>query len=452
MRSDWKEYKLSKIIEIIGGGTPKTTNKDYWNGEIPWLSVVDFNNDDRYVLHTEKTITKVGLKNSSTKLLAEGQIIISARGTIGALAQLKYPMAFNQSCYGIKAREEFAHNDFIYYLLKNTINNLKQISHGAVFNTITRDTFNAIDVKVPGKDTQLKISKVLGSLDDKIANNNRLNQTLEEIAQALFKSWFVDFDPVKAKIQAKAEGKDPQMAAMMAISGKKQQEIQQLPQEKQNELAQTASLFPDKLMESELGLIPEGWELKPLYETAEYVNGGAFKTKDFSESKQGLPIIKIVELKSGLSSQTKYTEKNIPVKYKINNDDMLYSWSGSPETSLEVFKWYGGPGWLNQHIFKINTVRIEQKVFVYYLLKFLKPQLINIAKNKQTTGLGHVTVADMKRMQVVVPDDNSCQLIKNHFISLFEQVSNCMKQNSVLSQQRDTLLPKLLSGEIIIND
>lgn len=100
------KYKLSEIMDLIGGGTPKTSVAAYWGGDIPWLSVKDFNNDNRYVYETEKTITQEGLNNSSTKLLERDDSIISARGTVGEMAMIPFPMAFNQSCYGLRAKKE----------------------------------------------------------------------------------------------------------------------------------------------------------------------------------------------------------------------------------------------------------------------------------------------------------------------------------------------------------
>ena len=191
-------YKLSEILTLIGGGTPKTTNPSYWGGNIPWLSVVDFNNDNRYVHTTEKTITEEGVENSSTKILPQSSLILSARGTVGALAQLAKPMAFNQSCYGIIAKEQTT-NDFLYYLLKNVVEDLQAKGHGSVFNTITRDTFDTITVDLPPLDEQKRIAEILGSLDDKIELLQKQNKTLEDMAKALFKSWFVDFDVVRAK-------------------------------------------------------------------------------------------------------------------------------------------------------------------------------------------------------------------------------------------------------------
>ena len=190
--SEWVEVKLGQVIEIIGGGTPKTTNSAYWNGSIPWLSVVDFNTGSKYVSVTEKSITELGLNKSSTNILNVGDIIISARGTVGALAVLKREMAFNQSCYGIRSKKEVSSSDYIYYLLKDTINDLKQISHGGVFDTITRSTFDEINILLPPLPEQQAIASVLSALDDKIDLLQRQNQTLEQMAATLFRQWFIE--------------------------------------------------------------------------------------------------------------------------------------------------------------------------------------------------------------------------------------------------------------------
>ena len=181
--------KLSDLIEIIGGGTPKTSVNEYWNGSIPWLSVKDFNNDERYVYETEKCITEEGLAHSSTKLLQKDDIIISARGTVGEIAMIPFPMSFNQSCYGIRGKKHLIDNTYLYYLIKNSIKSLKKITHGSVFDTITRDTFKNIEVNIPSINLQIKIAEILSTLDDKIELNNQINKNLEQQAQAIFKSW-----------------------------------------------------------------------------------------------------------------------------------------------------------------------------------------------------------------------------------------------------------------------
>ena len=195
----WQKVKLSEICEIISGGTPKTSISEYWNGDIYWLSVKDFNNDNRFVYDTEKKITKIGLENSSTNLLQYGDIIISARGTVGELAMIPYDMAFNQSCYGLRAKGNID-CFFLYYLVKDNLHVFRKNTHGSVFDTITKDTFGRINFILPPLPIQKKIAAVLSALDDKIELNNKVNQNLEQQAQAIFKSWFVNFEPFGGKM------------------------------------------------------------------------------------------------------------------------------------------------------------------------------------------------------------------------------------------------------------
>lgn len=172
------KYKLSEIMELIGGGTPKTSVDEYWGGEIPWLSVKDFNNDNRHVYKTEKTITDMGLQNSSTKLLRPGDSIISARGTVGEIAMIPFPMAFNQSCYGLRAKPDIVDSTYLYYLVKHNVTVLKKNTHGSVFDTITRETFSNIEVDIPAVECQKKIGGILSNLDDKIELNIEINENL----------------------------------------------------------------------------------------------------------------------------------------------------------------------------------------------------------------------------------------------------------------------------------
>ena len=173
------KYKLSEIMDIIGGGTPKTSKPEYWNGDIPWLSVKDINNDYRYVYETEKTITQAGLDNSSTKILKRNDSIISARGTVGEIAMIPFSMAFNQSCYGLRAKESLVDAEYLYYLIKHNVVILKKNTHGSVFDTITRDTFDGIEVELPSLQEQKVVASILRDLDDKIEVNNEINNNLQ---------------------------------------------------------------------------------------------------------------------------------------------------------------------------------------------------------------------------------------------------------------------------------
>ena len=204
--AEWLKTTLIDIVELIGGGTPKTSKAEYWGGNINWLSVKDFNNENRYVYSTEKTITEEGLNNSSTKLLKKDDIIISARGTVGELAMIPFPMAFNQSCYGIRAKEGID-SIFLYYLIKNSVRKLKAITHGSVFDTITRDTFANIEVAIPDIKTQHRIAKMLADIDDKVENNQRINNNLAP-------------HPYKVRIAAKHRRQTPQTNGRLRTDGK----------------------------------------------------------------------------------------------------------------------------------------------------------------------------------------------------------------------------------------
>lgn len=249
---------------------------------------------------------------------------------------------------------------------------------------------------------QRRIAAVLGALDDKIELNRKMNRTLEAMAQAIFKSWFIDFDGV-----------------------------------------------PDsEMVESELGLIPRGWQLRSLYSSAAYINGAAYRKFHFSNEPCALPIIKIAELKNGVYSRTKFTTTTLADKYRIDDREMLFSWSGNPDTSIDTFIWTGGPAWLNQHIFRVIPHRAEDWYFIYYLLKHMKPVFAEIARDKQTTGLGHVTARDMKRLQVIQPDEPTLRRFNGVVGPFFERWYANLIQSQTLTALRDTLLPKLISGEI----
>ena len=180
---------INEIAYIISGGTPKTTVREYWDGNIPWLSVKDFNSDSKYVYSAEKSITELGLKQSAANLLQHEDIIISARGTVGLIAKISQPMAFNQSCFGIRSKGE-VDQDYLYYAMKYSVASLKSLTQGSVFSTINRATFNKWKIPVPTINVQREISTILSSIDKKLAVNNQLNDYLAEIADSLFINTF----------------------------------------------------------------------------------------------------------------------------------------------------------------------------------------------------------------------------------------------------------------------
>jgi type I restriction enzyme S subunit len=310
---------------------------------------------------------------------------------------------------------------WLYYAIK--YHKLGEIDDGSPIPSTTRSAVYVRDMQVPPLAEQKAIAAVLGALDDKIELNQRMNATLEAMARALFQSWFVDFDPVRAKL----DGSQPTGLD-----------------------AATAALFPATFQDSPIGYIPCGWAAVPLYGTAQWVNGAAFKSEDFCAAGDGLPVIKIAELKDGIGAQTKWCQRQADPNQIIDTGDPLYSWSGSPDTSLEAFLWSGGRGLLNQHIFKVIVPTATQKHFVYYLLQYLRPVLVETARNKQTTGLGHVTIADMKRLLVCVPSKEVLAAFDRSVAAIFDRAFANTLESRTLATLRDTLLAKLLSGDLSV--
>ena len=385
---DWKEYKYTELASLIGGGTPKTSETSYWNGNIPWLSVKDFCGNSKYVYKTEKHITELGLRNSSTKLLHRGDIIISARGTVGEIAMLPRDMAFNQSCFGIRANAKVINNHYLYYLTKTKVRELQNSSHGSVFDTITKDTFENIHCSIPNINEQIKIAAILSSFDDKIELNRRINDNLEQQAQALFNHYFIE--------------------------------------------------HPNLLGDYRIG---------NLTDAANYLNGLAMQKFRPQEGECGIPVLKIKELGQGnTDSSSDMCSENIANEYKVYDGDIIFSWSGT----LMVRIWCGGLCGLNQHLFKV-TSDIYPKWFYYFWTKYHLNKFIRIAQDKAVT-MGHIKRGDLELSQVLIPQMDVLSKLDAILNPLLKQIIRVTCESKKLSMARDTLLPQLMSGELKIDN
>lgn len=273
-------------------------------------------------------------------------------------------------------------------------------------------------ISLPSKAEQLAIAGVLTALDDKIELNRRTNETLEAMARALFKSWFVDFDPVRAK----AEGRAP--VGMDAA---------------------TAALFPSRLVETAEGEVPEGWTVEPLDRAATFLNGLALQ-KFPPTGSASLPVIKIAEMKNGVTPKSDRASVDIPPQYVVNDGDVLFSWSGS----LAVVVWTGGRGALNQHLFKVTSDRFPRSFVVGWLRQHL-PEFQEIAAGKATT-MGHIQRHHLTDACVVIPHAGVLEIAHRVLEPLFERVVLNDLESRRLVLLRDSLLPRLLSGELRVGD
>ena len=269
-------------------------------------------------------------------------------------------------------------------------------------------------------DEQRAIADILGSLDDKIEANRRMNATLEATARALFKSWFVDFDPVHAKANGDAPiGMD----------------------------AETAALFPDHFEDSDLGPIPTGWRVEHLDKIADYLNGLALQKFPVEDEEDGLSVIKIRELRQGnTDDRSNWASSEIPPEYIVEDGDVLFSWSGS----LLVDIWTGGTGALNQHLFKVTSDRYPRWFYYFWTLYHLD-EFIQIAADKATT-MGHIKRHHLSDSLVVVPNDEIFSILTDFIEPYLASIVNNRIQSRTLAETRDALLPKLVSGELRVGE
>ena len=271
-----------------------------------------------------------------------------------------------------------------------------------------------LEMGVPPLSEQRAIARILATFDDKIELNRRMNETLEAMAQALFKCWFVDFEPVRAK----SEGRD---------TG--------LPQD-------IADLFPDRLVDSEVGEIPAGWTVIPLDAIAQFQNGLALQKFRPAKDEARLPVVKIAQMRAGEAKSGEWASANIKPDCVIENGDILFSWSGS----LLVTIWCGGRAALNQHLFKVTSERYPKWLCLHSLLAHLAT-FRRIAQDKATT-MGHIKRHHLTDALCVVPTDSLIAAVSDTFASFLERcVVNELASRAYVAL-RDTLLPKLISGEI----
>lgn len=274
-----------------------------------------------------------------------------------------------------------------YYCRSKQYNDwVQSFNTGSTRGNINAQTFGNMEIPLPDRKQQDYLVSILEPIDEKIKINKQINDNLLAQAQALFTQRFITDD---------IEGNE-----------------------------------------------------KPLYDFADYINGAAFKPSECGE--HGLPIIKIVELKNGITDSTKYFDGFKGEKYLIQDKDILFSWSGNPDTSIDIFIWTHGRAILNQHTFNVKS-NTGHRWFTFLMLKHFKPEFSRIASNKQTTGLGHVTANDLKRLTFIF-NETAIETFEQEISPFMETIYSNMIENQRLELLRDSLLPKLMSGEIDVSD
>lgn len=385
--------------------------------------------------------------------LNDGDIVLARTGaSTGTSAYVKNPppAVFASYLVRLRAKPDFDARFLSYYLrseefwtfIRGVLGD-KSAQPNASASTMTKAPLHA----PKDKDEQRAIAHILGTLDDKIELNRRRNQTLEAMARALFQDWFVDFGPVRAKLEGRArqdgtrsgQPRTPQASDLPwpgAKAGAGAQGEPYIP-------AALWQLFPDRLDDEGK---PEGWDERPLDEVADFLNGLALQKFPASDPDDSLPVIKIAELRNGISAKSDRASRDVPAKYVIKDGDFLFSWSGS----LLAKFWTEGEGALNQHLFKVTSERYPMWFVSHWVHHHLE-EFQAIAASKATT-MGHIQRGHLKAAMTICPPDDVLERMGIVMAPLVEQAIQNELESRNLAQLRDTLLPKLISGELRIAD
>lgn len=396
MASEWRP--LGEFVSLASGNTPSKSNPEFWGGTVPWVSAKDMS--DFWLEDAEDRLTALGVENAS-RIVPAGTVLMLVRGMTlhnrVPICRVATDVAFNQDVKAVLPKEGLCAR-FLPYLLVGNHDRLHERVDSAGHGTgrLNTDEILSLPVFVPSKTEQADIAAIGEGLDERIHNLRQTNATLEAIAAALFKSWFVDFDGVP----------------------------------------------PEDMQQSELGLIPKGWQVASLDSIADYLNGLALQKFPPEGDTEFVPVIKIAQLRAGNTKGADKASTKLKPEYIVEDGDVLFSWSGS----LEVEVWTGGRGALNQHLFKI-TSREVPKWFYYFATRQHLPDFRAIAAGKATT-MGHIQRGHLTAAKVAVPPPD--QMAKHDVViaPLFDQKINNALQVRTLANLRDALLPRLISGKL----
>lgn len=395
---EWKEVRLGDVCtRVCSGGTPKSTNLSYYGGKIPWLNTkeIDFNR----IYSTEKTITDSGLNNSSAKWIVPNTVTVAMYGaTAGKSCIVKVPMTTNQACCNLTINDEVADYEFVYYSLKNDYTTLASLANGGAQQNLNAQIIKDYVLQMPSLADQRRIASILSSLDRKIELNNKINADLEEMAQAIFKNWFVDFEPFK----------------------------------------------DGKFVDSELGMIPEGWKVGTL---RDITNNKTAKVKERNDVKVLSPVTS-GELVLSEEYFTKQVFSSSIAKYKIvNKGDFAYNPArvniGSIGRNEFDFDGCVSPVYV---VFSVLD-GYENYFDLFRKTDFFKDSVASLAIGGVRQSLSY---DDLSLIETIIPSKNIVEKFNNLYNQMKKTIKANKLENSRLSLLRDTLLPRLMSGELEI--
>ncbi|GAA4648088.1 hypothetical protein GCM10023116_03520 [Kistimonas scapharcae] len=450
MNLNFDNTKLGEVLDITS--SKRVKRADYVKEGIPFFrskEIIDLHKGND--ISTELFISVDQFNQIQRKFGApvEGDILLTSVGTLGVPYRVQRGDNFYFKDGNLTWFRQFSdrvNSKYLYYWLTSPIAKKKidEISIGSTQKALTIVALKSLEMALPSIDYQNIVVEILDSISNKIINNRKANQTLEAIAQTLFKSWFVDFDPVKAKLSVLAAGgsaEEAERAAMCAISARDEVSLNTLQTEQPEayaELARTAALFPSAMQSSAFGEIPHNWEFKKLKDICRVLNGRAYKNTEFKD--HGTPIVRIQNLSNG--GKTVYSDLDLPKDKLIDKEDFIYAWSATFGPHI----WRGPKSIYHYHIWKMDVNEDIVSRYFLYLSMFRKTEQM---KNGATGSIfTHLTKSIMEDQDILIATPELNMAFKATMKTYFHKITELRKEVSLLESLRDCLLPKLLSGEL----
>ena len=424
-RSEWKQVSLHEVCQrVTSGGTPSRRNPAYYEAGVwPWVKTQELK--DGWIDDTEEHITDAAIAESSAKVLPANTVLLAMYGaTVGQLGILRRPMACNQACCAIISDDKKSDFRFLYYCLLNIRSELRSLATGAAQQNLSGALIKSLQLTLPDLFEQRAIARILGTLDDKIELNRKQNETLEAMARAMFKAWFVDFEPVRAKMEGR---------------WKRGQSLPGMP-------AHLYDLFPDRMVESELGEIPEGWGVGALGDVAVHLN-------------------RVVR-----PSEIERDEPYIGLEHMPKRCISLFEWgkaNGLESNKLEFKRGEILFGKLRPYFHKVGVAPIDGVCstdiltikprfpiwFGFVLAHFSSDRFVERVSSGSTgTKMPRTNWAEMARYSVVLPSEGVAASFDGFVRVTGEKIINSVRESMSLSRVRDTLLPRLMSGDLLVRN
>lgn len=398
----FRRIKLSEIGRIVAGGTPKTKIEEYWNGEVSWITPKDLSSHSCvYISRGNRNISREGLDNSSAKLLPRGTVLFTSRAPIGYVAIAENEVTTNQGFKSIIVNDR-NDNKFVYYLLKNNVNVIENYASGSTFKEISGTVMKNLEFDIPSLMEQKSIAKILSSIDEKIEINNKISQTLESIAQSIFQHWFVDFE---------------------------------FP----NENGEPYKSSGGEMVESELGMIPKGWTVSTLGESVSITMGQSPSGKSYNEESDGMVFYQgRTDFNDRFPKRRLFTTE--PKRLAKKNDVLMSVRAPVGDINVANEDCCIGRG--------LCALRMDESENSYLLYLMLNLEKELGIYNGEGTVFGSINQKALKAIKFVLPP--------REYILKYESIVNSFDkkyyyqemESRRLTELRDTLLPKLMSGEI----